>query len=75
MMAAGGKRLLAGLLLALLAGWQPAMAFDPLFVPAFGDRVVVKKSERRLYVYSEGKPIAEFKVALCRAPVCVIDRV
>ena len=68
-MAVGGKARAVTLGLALLTASPLACAFDPLFVPAFGDRVIVKKSERRLYVYSEGKQIAEFKVSLGRAPV------
>jgi murein L,D-transpeptidase YafK len=48
---------------------MPAYAFDPLHVPGFADRVVVKKAERKLFLYRNGTPIGVFPVALGKNPL------
>lgn len=68
-MARGGSLIVlltAGL---LLAGAGPALAFDPAWTPGFADRVLVKKSDRKLYVYQDGALLATYSVALGRNPV------
>lgn len=53
---------------ALLAVMHPAQAFDPAWSPGFADRVLVKKSDRKLYVYQDGALLATYAVALGRNP-------
>ncbi len=56
-------------LAAMVLLWTgPAGAFDPTVVPVFADRVVVKKAERRLYLYRDDTPLAVYPINLGRNP-------
>jgi murein L,D-transpeptidase YafK len=63
-----GIAILAGLTLLLLSAAQPARAFDPTLVPVFAERVVVKKGERRLYLYKGEAQLATYPISLGRNP-------
>jgi murein L,D-transpeptidase YafK len=62
--------LLAVLLVALsvVIGWANHLD-NPLLNDVRADLVVVEKSKRELTVYSQGKPLKTYKVALGREPV------
>ena len=62
------KAIVFGTFLALLPALQPASAFDPTLAPVFADRVVVKKAERRLYLYRGDAQLAVFPIELGRNP-------
>ncbi|MGH8560477.1 MAG: L,D-transpeptidase family protein [Nevskiales bacterium] len=47
---------------------QPIHAFDPTLMPVFADRVVVKKAERRLYLYKGTVTLATYPVNLGKNP-------
>jgi murein L,D-transpeptidase YafK len=50
-------------------GAGSAHAFDPTVVPVFADRVVVKKAERRLYLYKGDAALAVYPINLGRNPL------
>lgn len=58
----------AGVMLVLLLVTLPALAFDPSLTPVFADRVVVKKAERKLYLYREETTLAVYPINLGKNP-------
>lgn len=62
------RRFLFAIGCAWLGLMPPAVAFDPTLVPVFADRVVVKKSERKLLLMKDGHPLAEYPINLGRNP-------
>lgn len=69
-MTGGGSlaRLIAVIGTLLLFAAFPASAFDPTVVPVFADRVVVKKAERRLYLYKDNAAFATYPINLGKSP-------
>lgn len=58
----------AGMTLLALLWAAPARAFDPTLIPVFADRIVVKKAERKLYLYKDENTLAVFPINLGRNP-------